>query len=107
MSQEIDHILTLKEERNVSLNFVLQVTVSIDIFSRPLKVLGYQGQVFQGFIMLKTYRKLFLNVNRTQNPLVIQLYDAEYDQIILGVTNPAVLAQQINKAAQADQQQSI
>lgn len=54
--------------------------------------------------MLKTYRKLFLNVNRTQNPLVIQLYDAEYDQIILGVTNPAVLAQQINKAAQADQQ---
>lgn len=47
--------------------------------------------------------KLFLNVKSTQKPLVIQLHDTKYNQIVLGVANPTALAQQINAVVQARQ----
>ncbi|MFK5705266.1 hypothetical protein ACLHIM_02830 [Ligilactobacillus sp. LYQ112] len=100
--QGMGHILTLKGKITVPLKCITKATVATGIFSRPLKAFRSPGTSIPGVYYAGTYyqdhRKLFLNVKRTQTPLVIQLHDAEYEQLILGVTDPTALAQQINVA---------
>ena len=102
--QGIDHVLTLKKKVTVPLKCVTKATVSTNVFSRPFKALRAPGTSIPGVYYAGTYyqdhHKLFLNVKRTQTPLVIILHDAEYEQLILGVTNPTELAQKINLAVQ-------
>lgn len=105
--QGVDHILTLKGRVTVPLKCVTKATVSTDIFSRPLRALRLPRTSISGVYYAGTYyqdnSKLFLNVKSTQKPLVIQLHDTKYDQIVLGVANPTALAQQINAVVQARQ----
>ncbi|KRL96271.1 hypothetical protein [Limosilactobacillus equigenerosi] len=98
--QGLDKLWALKKQLTIPLSHVMGATIDPEIL-QEFKGLRAPGTNVPGYTAGTFHhdgRKTFYNLKHTSTPVVIQLTNDDYDQLVLGIDDARKLVDQINIA---------
>jgi len=99
--------LTLKSEVTINLDSVIGVTVGLSWKDLPRtfdKILGTNSNMFYyGGKFKQDGDKVFYDLKKSEDAVVIELKDEEFKQLIIGVDDPEATVELIQKALNSRQ----
>lgn len=95
----IDKVWTVHQKLVFPMSNVMHAEIEPDILKQPKELKFYGLATFNQWrgVFIKNGIKKFYNVSRHDQPVVIQLRNEKYAQLILGVDNPQQLVKKINE----------
>lgn len=100
LPQGINKLASLTNKIAIPLKHINKVAIDMDILNK-YKGFRSPGTVISGYYWAGSYikngEKTFFNIKRGNKPVVIQLANEKYTQLVLGVENPEEIVNSINQ----------
>jgi len=94
-------LFKLVSELSIPLENVTGVSVGIEWKDVPVlgeKKAGTDAGFYYGGVFIQEGKKVFYDIKRKEEALVIMTKDEDYERIVIGVDDPTVIVEQIEKA---------